>query len=525
MAAPFVMLPQGHCDTAAGRYHGAMQRFRHLPPKFIAVPLAILLMAAAPVATAPPDFETQFASAVTLYDAGKAAEALPILDALLAGADTPADKGRIQQLRFFVLARLERVPEAREAIEVAVANNPEPPPPILAAQFKIRAFMGDFGPATDTLLLLAVTDPKALDTLPTELVNSVIRAARDDQTRAFNIDYALNTAGWSPPDMTIGDSDWLRLRLVAALVKQDRIDDARPVLDAIRNPVALVRLGIDRRYAALWPTIEQRLGPGADTADAVFVAETKARFDAAPKSLIARMGYADALNVASREAEAQKLTDVAKTPAELAALGDRESWLVNLDAGLLADLGQVDAALARLAALAATPVNGRTGVLAAMVNRPLLALGFNRADAAQAAIADAIAQGAGQTGYGQLMLTQARACALAQQGKMAEAITAAAPLTPAAGKIDAEQEDAWREALTCLGRGNDVAKILIRRLGDPETRTEMLFELQPFLLADRPGTRDAKSKALLRTLKARPDVKAAYLAAGRDLPTAVAPPR
>jgi hypothetical protein len=53
----------------------------------------------------------------------------------------------------------------------------------------------------------------------------------------------------------------------------------------------------------------------------------------------------------------------------------------------------------------------------------------------------------------------------------------------------------------------------------------MLFNLQPFLIADQGKLREARQRAALRSLKARPDVKAAFVKAGRDLPAAVAPPR
>ncbi len=53
----------------------------------------------------------------------------------------------------------------------------------------------------------------------------------------------------------------------------------------------------------------------------------------------------------------------------------------------------------------------------------------------------------------------------------------------------------------------------------------MLFELQPFLIADRDIVRDVRQRSGLRALKARPDVKAAFVKWGRDLPANIAPPR
>jgi hypothetical protein len=52
-----------------------------------------------------------------------------------------------------------------------------------------------------------------------------------------------------------------------------------------------------------------------------------------------------------------------------------------------------------------------------------------------------------------------------------------------------------------------------------------LFELQPFLILDHAALPGRRSRADLRALKARPDVKAAFAKWGRDLPATVSPPR
>lgn len=482
-------------------------------------PLAALLLAAAPAEL--PDFQKQLATAAGLVDEGKSAEALAILDALRDSTEFPLEKGQVEGLRSFALARANRIPEARKAIEAGVASNPAPTMLLLRQLFLLRAFDGDPKAAGDTLLLIAASDPKGLNTLPTEVVTDVLRASQADKNRAFELDYALVTAGWSPADATLADLDWLRLRLATSLVERDRIEDARPVIDQVLNPVVLVRLGIDRRFASLWPAIEKRLGPGADIADAAYVGAAKERFDKKPDSLIARLGYAEALNIASREPEAMAVADVAKTPEELAKLTDREIWLVNLHAELLGDAGKVDAAMARLAALNATPISTRPGMAGTVISEVLLAQSLGRSKDALKLADAAEAKLTGASDYGRLYLAQARACALADLGRKDEAVKAAAPLID---KPDAN-DDAYLAAMICLGRMDAAAAAIIRRLASPENRAAMLFNLQPFLINDRPVPRDVAYRAGMRALKARPDVKAAYLKAGRDLPAAVAPPR
>lgn len=481
------------------------------------VPLALMLLAAAPA----PDFSAQLAGPAKLLDAGHPAEALVPLDALLAAAELPVERGQVQALRSFALAQLQRIPEAHQAIEAAAASIESPSMTVLRQLFLLRAFDGDVPGAADTVLLIAASDAKALETLPTPVLVEVMRSLHKDDGRAFDVDYALDAAGWQPADATLGEIDGLRLRLIMGLLRRDRLDDAGPVVARLISPASLARIGIDRRFQPLWPAIEARLGPGADIADAAFVGATKARFDAAPTSLIARLGYAEALNIASREPEALAVLDVARTPAELAALGDREVWLVNLQAALLGDAGQIDAALARYAALNTTPVAGRAAMAATMINHALFALSVDRPKEALAAADFADANGAAGNDFGRAYLAQARSCALTLLGKPADAAAQAAPVL-AHPEVNA---DAALAVMICLGQRDAAAALIIRQLGDPDERMDMLFELQPFLIADRAGARDVRQRAALRQLKQRGDVKAAFLKAGRDLPAAVAPPR
>jgi hypothetical protein len=106
---------------------------------------------------------------------------------------------------------------------------------------------------------------------------------------------------------------------------------------------------------------------------------------------------------------------------------------------------------------------------------------------------------------------------------MAEAAKAAAALP--AGWTKEGNNRALQAANSCLKRLDAAAAVLIKRLDDEDSRDDALFDLQPFLLADRPNAPDRLTKADLRALKARPDVKAAFLKYGRDLPAAVSPPR
>lgn len=462
----------------------------------------------------------QLAQAAQLVDDGKPDAALALLDPLLANSDLPAERGQVQTLRSFALARLGRLPEAREAIEFAAGAALNPTPLVLRQLFVLRALGGDVPAAAQTLQLVAVSNAAWLASLPTDLVDDVVRATASDDERHFDLALTLVSAGYAPADHTVGDGEGLKLAVIEGLASRGRLDEAAPVIAALINPVSLVRLAIDRRYQSLWPALEARLGPGADVADAAYVAAAEQQLAKAPDSPIARVGLAEALNIASREPEAlARIADLGGTAQALAALPTRALWGMSLKANLLADAGRVDDALAALDGVAALPDNGRGVVLAMRVLAADVAGETGRYDAALAR-ADAIRD---LSDYGAQALAAVRICALARSGRRADAAAAAQALPN--GWAKEANNRAVQNALACLGRLDAAAAVLIGRLAADDSRSDALFDLQPFLLADRPGAPGRASRADMRLLKARPDVKAAFAKWGRDLPAAVSPPR
>lgn len=479
--------------------------------------LALLMMVAAPLAA-----QTPLETGLALMREGKAAEALALLDTALGDAELPAERGPVQQLRGFILADMGRLPEARAAMEVAVASNPAPAPALLAVLFKLRAATDDPMAAAETLVLLAAIDENELNGLPTELVGRVRAGLAADEARAFDLDFALVTAGWTGDTGNEGTLDALRMQLIGGLLSRGRADEAKTMLANVQEPEVLLRLGIDRRYASLWPDVEARLGPGARTASAAAVARTKMLFETEPADLAARRNYAQALNLAAREEEALVVAQgAAIDAAQLNTLGDEDLWLIDLEARLLAHVGKYDEALARYAALAASQLEGRPALIGPIIARALFANELDRPDAALAAADFAAARGELASASGRMFIGAARSCALARQGEGAAAEAAAAAvladltINPRASLL----------ALMCLERFDAAAGMIVAALADPAQRTGMLWQMQPFLIAERAGATDQKTRAALRRLKARADVRAAYAAAGRDLPAAVSPPR
>lgn len=457
---------------------------------------------------------------------GKPAEALALLDRALLGAELPAERGPIEQLRGFILADMGRIGEARTAMETAVAANPAPAPALLAVLFKLRALNNDPVAASETLVLLAASDRGELNKLPTELVARVRAALMSgpakDEARAFDLDSALVTAEWTGDTADEATLDAVRMRVIDGLLTRGRSEEARAMLADVLEPGMLLRMGIDRRYASLWPAVEARLGPGARTASAAAVERARLRFDKAPDDLTARRAYAQALNLAAREEEALAVTQGAKIDAAaMDALEDEDLWLIDLEARLLAHVGRHDEALARYDALAASRIAGRPAMVGPLIARALFANELDRPEAALAAADFADANSDMASPAGKMFIAAARTCALAQKG---QADAAASAATGILANLQTNS-NAGLLALMCMARFDDAAALIVAALADPTQRTGMLWQMQPFLVAERKGATDQRTRTALRQLKARADVRAAFVAAGRDLPAAVSPPR
>ncbi len=487
---------------------------------------ALLLTSAVPIAAQPaadsPAIEAVLQSGVALMNDGKASEALIMLDAALAAAVLPAERGRIQQLRAFILAGLERIPEARAAMEFAIASNPDPTPALLSMLFKLRAFTDDPVAAAETLVLLTVSDPAGLALIPTELIGRVRAGLAKDEPRGFDLDFALVGAGWLANTPEAATLDVIRQSVIKGLLARERADEAATMLAAVRDPEILIRMGIDRRFLTLWPAIEARLGPGAATASNAAVARAKEDFDKTPDELAARRAYAQALNLAAREEEALAIASGGATQgAALDKLGDEDLWLVDLEARLLAHIGRYDAALARYDQLAGSALEGRPGLIGPIIARAMFANELGRPDAALAAADFAEQHAELASASGRLYIAAARACALVTLGDAIAAQGAASPVLSAPD----DNPQATLSTLMCLGQTDAAAATVRAALDDPARRGAMLWQLQPFLIADRGGATDNRMRAGMRALKARPDVSAAFRAVGRDLPAKVSPPR
>ena len=310
---------------------------------------------------------------------------------------------------------------------------------------------------------------------------------------------------------------------IAGEVAAGRVEAATGLLADLSSPDAALDLLVDRRFAAIWPAIEQWAGDLSGLRDR-WVADARGAFAREP-SLTRRRELASALDGSGQGEQAVALLR--------AAIDDRSTWDpegydIGLVASRLAHLlnrrGQGRAGIAVLdrveAAWTGQPFARRINLL---TKRALLKL-FNGQPAA--ALTDL------ETTERQARAFQSpppeaaaldwyaaqRACALFRLGRTGEAGAILTRLEP----TRLSNRRAFDLAAVCLSDRERFKAGLLADLANPHLRAGVLRALQPVAPA-RLSPLDAATRAMLLELRADPQVVAAIEAAGRDLPPVYAP--
>ena len=302
---------------------------------------------------------------------------------------------------------------------------------------------------------------------------------------------------------------------VDARLRRGHLADAAALLEEVNDHDKLVALLTDRRYAALWPAVEKRVGPHMATSDAAAIAIAKERQAAAPEDGRLRRALIHANYAAGRLADADKAgADLAVTPAGLQALDQERMWAVNDHALVLDAEGRTDAADARFAAMESVDLASHPWVASGgiFINRVEMLASHGRWAAAQQAfprMAD-VAALAGSA-YAAQLVRKLAIC-------IARGLHPAADVTAKLAELGAHRADnpgAVVDGLVCAGQEDEAAGVLVAMLADEKTRTVAIAAVQP---PDHPIADPSSAQRRAQALARRPDVLAALNRVGRLLP-------
>ena len=352
-------------------------------------------------------------------------------------------------------------------------------------------------------------DAPQVTALPPDMYGQTIEDLKDDpaaRARALDLLRGLDWPTEDGHDQV--DNDWALIRAQLAADDGD-MTRAGAVLDRASSPHVLMAVAQDRRFAPLWPDMEA--AGRFDWRKVLETALAKAveQSSREPANLKRVAYHIDHLRSLGRwdEAIAVGAPVVARLQAG-EAFDDVElsgPMLVTIQAAALSETGrfdEADALLAKGVTEERLTQNLARGALQLVLDRPAEVL--RTVDAADASIASP---------FGQMWLDELRVCAHHQLGDEA-----------AARKALDKLRKAWRDnpsalsgALLCLGREDEAAELMIRRLRDPALRGDALEAFRdarpPPVVTPRNAALDARRRALV----ARPDVTAVLQQYGRAL--------
>lgn len=427
----------------------------------------------------------------------------------------PFLKNFLSVFRVVLLSNAGRDGEAEALFDSVAAADPNSPVvPMLG--FGLFRQSGKPLLAVRALDRLIAVHPEIARNLPKDDVFELLRALvvlkRLDVSKPLRV--RLGRIGYGGEDGPVRDSfSWSVAR--DALDRGD-IQAANAAVATIDDLRTLRAILTDRRYAALWPALEARVGPRLEQprTAAMLIAQRLAA--EAPDDLERKRIYFDTLVDAGQKADADKLAaEVGKTPDDIKKLDEQGGWLINNHAGLLIDMGKLDAGDARYASLRALDIAQAPWIINMVINRAIDQA--ERGDVARAKpLLDEAATLSKTYGsaYARAIVDAARVCAAARGADPggAESLLPAVLAQADAAKLAAIG------ALMCAGNTDEAATRIIAMLADEDERDDAIRRLLEKIPPPPMGIRNPGE---LPQLLARPDVRAAFDKVARELPPAL----
>lgn len=350
-----------------------------------------------------------------------------------------------------------------------------------------------------------------------QLNNSLIRAQRDDlREKMWSAIQASPKFAGLDPDLRGGSAINL-LDIKADSAKLSEADTA--LVDLVTNTSAYARMLADRRFASLWPYMEERAGDGLVRLIEADLKLNRERYDAAPEDpeRLSDLGYA--LLQAGQIGQLLDMTARFRAKdADYAALSEDGAWIVNYLAIGLKASGRQQEGIAVIDRLASLKPETHPWVVNYVINHAI-ALAEDEQHAAALKALDRAAPIAEKHGspYARALVAGQRACShhkLGHARQMEEQIALMQGL----------KEDAPGPAVVyamCAGR-EDLAIAWAREaLASDNSRATMMSELQPAYMESMPTSVTDQDPYLL--LARSPELAAEFDKLARIVPERFAP--
>ena len=462
---------------------------------------------AATQAQAADEAEDLFAAYDASLYAGKYDEALTYASLLSADDGDRSERARVLGMRGAALLGLKQPDESARLFAQADALAPQEPYPT-KLRFRIALLTGNVGVAADSMDRMIARFPDVAREIEWQtLVFFLSKVSKSEARRNEDRLIALARLGYGA-DSDTGDE--IAQQAVAALVKRGDVAGAQDLLRYIDEPGAVQTLLVQKRYAALWPALEERAGPHLQKVIASSVSNAERAYAADPSDPEKLALLVEAYRGSGRLDDAIALRS--KLPATFVNARIQTGWAANGIALALNAKGRIEEADRLFADIIEAEHTGGTWRISMKVNRveSLIFDGqFERAlpllEPTQAA-----AQKEGNP-YAQQLVRRLRYCAYHRLGQADKASAILPELLAKASDSPAATID----GLLCAGRVEDAEKVALAALADEAFEAQFVRMLHPGMLV---GQRATAWSEEWNKLAARPSVAAAYKRLGRDLP-------
>jgi tetratricopeptide (TPR) repeat protein len=379
--------------------------------------------------------------------------------------------------------------------------------------------------AVSAMTALASRFPQELHTMDRGFIASMVRLGdeiEDGKAAKRKLLEALRAAVYTPQD-SANSAEWLLFDLFEIYVADKATEKATDLAAELIEPESLIRLRVDKRYGAFRKVTDADIA----TAFEAQLARHRAFALSHPRLLAGPTVLAIDLDNLARSEEGLNLIDDALTRIAAAPkdkpsyddLADQHNWALDTKYRLLANLGRYAEAEQALK-------DGRDIALAAgddTVSQKINLGGFfnvlGRPSDALNEVADIKPEQASL--YGQMSAEEVRACAYAQTGETTKLKTSLELMLKNAKAAYAPLET----ALLCAGDSERLAKVIIARLEDPDTRADALVNIQTYLPDGHPTPLQIARETIRKKTLSRADVQATIAKYGEiiSLPVRVYP--
>lgn len=380
----------------------------------------------------------------------------------------------------------------------------------------VAAMDGQYAQAGERLAVLAEQNPDQLGGITSDVGRGIVQELTQSDQFALRdrVFIALARADWQPddrPDMR----DSLAQGAIEALLSKHDVDGARLLLPRVTMPELLIAMATERHYAPLWPAIEARLGAHGGLAVDRFALTRLEAFSTSPDSERAVRDAVRAFILLGRYAEAAEIA----APIEVKeGMSEDAVNIVRYHAQVLAAQGNRAGGIALLRPFTTLDIVKTPDAVSGLVGLAEMLDEDGKAEDGLSVARTSLAHAQGALSpWGAGWLKRTEVCTLGSLGRTEEAGRLADALAAKA----ADNEAATIEALLCIGRGDQAARIAIATFGTSEGASRLADQFQPDGAIWAPA--ESRLRALWATFLQRPDVKRAFDASARILPQTLWP--